>query len=303
MFGPEPNMFGGYKESPEAWKTAPEELTRDRLRRIGEGIGKVVYASEHWVVKRERSPAEVVALIIIWRGLKRWSNRLPFGLGRRWLTKKSAVIGLISAVLRTAMIIVPRSIWFTRQVGSMWTIYRARNRRGERLAERVLAGTGLIPRRILFPPVTVLVSGFPGWLTVREATERVDTTLDKLLQNFAKQGDFEAVEQWLHRSLETRNNGWRYGLFSTDAHLKNFGVIDGRIVLLDAGGLTDRWQDIEERLDVDERIEEPHKALGLEDVFESHPEIAARFDERWRALVNRDRVALHFASSGAADES
>jgi len=273
---------------------APEELTSDRLKRIGEGIGKVVYASEHWVVKRERSATEVVSLIIIWRTLRRWAHRLPFGLGKRWLTRGSATVRVISAVIRMAMIIVPRSIWFSRRVADMWSTYRARNRRGERLARKLLAGTGLIPGRICFPPTTVLVGGFPGWLTVYEATEKVDTTLDRLLNDFARQGDFRAVEHWLDRYLETRQNGWRHGLFSVDAHLKNFGVIGDRIVLLDAGGLTNRWNDIEEKLERDEQILEPHKALGLEEVFESQPTLARRFDDRWRELVNRDRVGVHF---------
>lgn len=276
---------------------APEELTRDRLRRIGEGIGKVVYASEHWVVKRERSPSEIVALIIIWRNLRRWAHRLPFGLGKRWLTRESVTVRLISAFIRTAMLVVPRSVWFSRRVADLWSTYRARNRRGERLARKLLAGTGLIPGRICFPPTTVLVGGFPGWLTVHEATEKVDTTLDRLLHDFARRGDFQAVESWLDRYLETRQNGWRHGLFSVDAHLKNFGVIGDRIVLLDAGGLTDRWRDIEEKLEKDEQILEPHKALGLEEVFESQPALARRFDERWRELVNRDRVARHFEAA------
>lgn len=273
---------------------APEELTRDRLKRIGEGIGKVVYSSEHWVVKRERSPTEVVALIIIWRTLRRWAHRLPFGLGKRWLTRESVTVRLVSAGIRAAMIVVPRSVWFSRRVANMWSTYRARNRRGERLARKLLAGTGLIPSRICFPPTTVLVGGFPGWLTIHEATEKVDMTLDRLLRDFARQDDFAAVEFWLDRYLETRQNGWRHGLFSVDAHLKNFGVIGDRIVLLDAGGLTDRWRDIEEKLEKDEQVHEPHKALGLEEVFESQPELARRFDERWREMVNRDRVALHF---------
>lgn len=273
---------------------APEELTRDRLKRIGEGIGKVVYASEHWVVKRERSPTEVVALILIWRTLRRWASRLPFGLGKRWLTRESVTVRMISGCVRTAMIVVPRSVWFSRWVADMWSTYRARNRRGERLARKLLAGTGLIPSRICFPPTTVLVGGMPGWLTVHEATEKVDITLDRLLRDFARQDDFKAVEYWLDRYLETRQKGWRHGLFSVDAHLKNFGVIGDRIVLLDAGGLTDRWRDVEEKLEKDEQIVEPHKALGLEEVFESQPELAHRFDERWRELVNRNRVAPHF---------
>ena len=64
---------------PRAVPHAPEELTRDRLTRLGEGIGKVVYASEHWVVKRERTPGEVVALILIWKILRQWAHMLPFG--------------------------------------------------------------------------------------------------------------------------------------------------------------------------------------------------------------------------------
>src|SRR6185436_6359282 len=42
----------------------PEELIGTFLRRLGEGVGKVVYASPHWVVKRERSPSEVVAIVV-----------------------------------------------------------------------------------------------------------------------------------------------------------------------------------------------------------------------------------------------
>ena len=61
---------------PRAIAHAPEELTRDRLKRLGEGIGKVVYASEHWVVRRERSPREVVALIILWKVLRKRAHKL-----------------------------------------------------------------------------------------------------------------------------------------------------------------------------------------------------------------------------------
>ncbi len=273
---------------------APEELTRGRLKRIGQGIGKVVYASEHWVVKRYRSPTEMVSLIILWRMLRRWARHLPFGIGDRLLRRESAVVGAVSKIIQTVMIVIPRSVWFTRRVAASWTLYRARNRRGERLAREVLSGTGLMPRKICFPAITVLVTGLPGWLTVYEATERVDTTLDQLIRDLAGQGDFESVGRWLDRYLETRQNGWKRGLFSVDAHLKNFGVIGDRIVLLDSGGLTDRWEDIAPRLEKDEQVSEPHKSLGLEDVFESNPALAARFDERWRALVNRGTVSAHF---------
>src|SRR3954452_2937180 len=68
---------------------APEELTHDRLQRLGEGIGKVVYGSKHWVVKRERPPGEVVALIILWKLLRRWAHALPFRWGDHLMKKPS----------------------------------------------------------------------------------------------------------------------------------------------------------------------------------------------------------------------
>ncbi len=120
-----------------------------------------------------------------------------------------------------------------------------------------------------FPPATVLTGGWPGWLTVREAmTERVeDNSRPPWLEQLAAAGDFEAVELWLYRFLETRQSGWQLGVFSIDAHLKNFGVIGDRVVLLDTGGVTNRWQDIAERLSKDEQVQEPHVQLGLAEML------------------------------------
>ena len=81
---------------PRVLPHAPEELTRGRLRRIGEGIGKVVYASEQWVVKRERSPFEIVALIVLWR----------FGLLRAF--------GLIAADIGLLLLAFGILSWFIR---------------------------------------------------------------------------------------------------------------------------------------------------------------------------------------------
>jgi hypothetical protein len=83
-------------------------------------------------------------------------------------------------------------------------------------------------------------------------------------------------------------------LFSVDAHLKNFGVIGERIVLIDSGGLTNRWQDISAKLSQEEQIEEPHVQLGLERVLGDQPELVARFNRRWREVVNRDSVIGHW---------
>ena len=56
---------------------APKELTRGRLERLGEGIGKVVYASPQWVVQRERQSSEIRALIYMWKAEGKLQRFLP----------------------------------------------------------------------------------------------------------------------------------------------------------------------------------------------------------------------------------
>lgn len=269
---------------------APEELTRARLRRIGEGIGKVVYASDHWVVKRERSPSEVVALIVVWRLIRKVERFLPRRLTRRLLERPSRQIRLLRVMVQAAMPFVPKTLWFTKHIRQIWKQYQTRSARGERLAREQLSGTSLIPREVEFPPIQVQVGGWPGWLTVASATERVEATLHQRLRELARANRFDEVEDWLNRFLTLRQSGWRRGLFSVDAHLKNFGVIGDRLVLLDSGGLTDRWRDIEERLELEEVIAQPHIQLGLGPVLGARPDIADRFDARWKAVVNRDTI-------------
>ncbi len=65
-------------------------------------------------------------------------------------------------------------------------------------------------------------------------------------------------------------------------------------MLLDPGGLTNRWEDITERLAFENSVERPHTRLGLARVLASRPDIAARFDARWKATVNLDEVRRHF---------
>jgi hypothetical protein len=281
---------------------APEELTGSRLHRLGEGIGKVVYASEHWVVKRERSPTEVVALILLWKMLRRWANRIPFGWGDRLLSRPSRLIRYLRVITQAGMAVIPKSIWYSKHVSKVLRTYVSRDRRGEKLARTHLTGSSLVPEIITFPPETVLVGGWPGWLTIREATERVEATLDKKIAALAEEGDFAGVELWLNRFLDTRLAGWQRGLFSVDAHLKNFGVVGERVVLLDTGGLTDRWTDIAERLSKDEQVAEPHAQLGLADVLADRPDVALRFNERWKSVVNRDAVGDILGAECTPDE-
>ncbi|MDQ1473867.1 MAG: hypothetical protein QOJ99_5347 [Bryobacterales bacterium] len=281
---------------------APEELTDGRLHRLGEGIGKVVYASEHWVVKRERSPTEVVALILLWKMLRRWAHKIPFGWGDRLMRRPSRLIRFLRIATQAGMAVIPKSIWYSKHVSQVLRTYVSRDRRGEKLARTHLTGSTLVPEIITFPPETVLVGGWPGWLTIREATERVEATLDKKIEALATEGDFAGVELWLNRFLDTRLAGWQRGLFSVDAHLKNFGVVGQRVVLLDTGGLTDRWTDIAERLSKDEQVAEPHAQLGLAGVLAEQPHVASRFNERWKSMVNRDAVGDILGAECTPDE-
>ena len=266
--------------APRVLLHAPPELTAGRLKRLGEGIGKVVYASEHWVIKRPRTPSEIVALILLWKILPR-----PL------LTRPSRPLRLLRVCLQAVMRIVPASVWLSAHVKEVWRIYSTRDRRGERLARQHLEGTPLVPEVITFPPTEVHVGGFLGCLTVTEATARVENTLH---DHLSKLRDPEEIHRWLNRFLDLRQSGWQRGLFSLDAHLKNFGVAGDRIVLLDSGGLTDQWDEVHERLVFEEVVTQPHVQLGLGPVLAAHPRIANDFDQRWKEIVNRESVLRHW---------
>ena len=273
---------------------APAELTSGRLRRLGEGVGKVVYCSEHWVVKRQRRASDIIALIVIWKLLRRLARILPAHMGEPLLQRPSKWIRLLRVMMQPVVVAIPRSVWLTTHIGQLWRVYHSRDARGERLARTYLAGTSLVPEHVTFPPVRVKVGGWPGWLTVSEATERVECTLYQRLKDLAASGRFDQLEAWLDRFLEFRQTGWQRGLFSVDAHLKNFGVTGDRVVLLDAGGLTDHWPEIERRLSVQEDAGEPHSQLGMGPLLLDRPDIAARFDARWKEIVSRDGVLRHW---------
>jgi len=264
----------------------PEELTEGSLRRLGEGIGKVVYASEHWVVSRERTPLEMVALILLWRVLRKLEVLLPGAWGRRLRDRPSRQIHFLRVMMQGAIVIFPRALWFSTHIRSVLRLYHRRSVRGEKLAQAHLAGSDMLPERIAFPPARVKIGGWPGYLVVSEAAERVETTLYQKMAHLAAEDRFDELEGWLDRLLERRQEGWRLGLFSLDAHLKNYGAIGERIVLLDTGGLTNRWNEVEQRLEAEESMAPPHERLGLGTLLADHSEIAQRFDERWKSAIN-----------------
>jgi hypothetical protein len=278
---------------------APAELTARPLQRLGEGIGKVVYASDHWVVKRERSPLAMVSLIVIWRWLQRIEPYVPKSWWKRTTERPSRRIRFLRVLTQAALAVIPQSLWYKAPVRQLWRSYVSRDRRGEGLARRELIGTDLVPERVCFPPTRVRVDGWPRWLTVDEAAERVDCTLYERLDQLARSGEPGLVEYWLNRFLELRQRGWSLGLFSVDPHAKNFGIIGERIVLLDTGGLTNRWSDVERRLDLEDVVAQPHVQLGLAPVLGLYPDLAARFDARWRSIVNRVQIRRRWDAAEA----
>jgi len=118
-------------------REAPEELTRGSLFRLGEGIGKVAYASEHWVVSRERHPSEIIGLILTWKLLRKLDRLVPGEIGRRMLAKPGRQIRALSLIFRAFVLSVPRGIWFTRHARHMWRQYRWHETRGRKLADAV----------------------------------------------------------------------------------------------------------------------------------------------------------------------
>jgi hypothetical protein len=126
---------------PQVLAHAPRELTTGKLKRLGEGIGKVVYASEHWVVKRERSPMEVVALILVWKAVRKVEGWLPGKLGKRLLDRPSRQIRFLRMLTQGTMLIIPKSVWLSAHVKDVWKLYRHRDRTGA-ARDQLSAGEG-----------------------------------------------------------------------------------------------------------------------------------------------------------------
>lgn len=275
---------------------APDDLTRGRLVRLGEGINKVVYASERWVVKRQRRPSEIIALICVWKFLRRLDRFLPGGAARRLLERPGRRIRFLRVMFQALVLPIPKALWLATHIGSLWRWHSSREVQGQILADAFLAGTPLIPGRVLFPPTRVKAGGWPGWLVVSEAVERVEMTLQDRINDLARARRFDEIEVWLERFLELRKAGWKRGVLSLDPHLKNYGVIADRVVLLDAGGLTNDWAEIEERLAAEDDFASPHVRLGLEMTLRDRPDLAERFDALWRAEMNAESVRDHWPS-------
>jgi hypothetical protein len=211
-------------------------------------------------------------------------------MAARLLEKPSRLIRFLRVMFQVVVLPIPRAVWLATHVGSLWRWHSSREVQGQILADAYLTGTPLVPCRVLFPPTRVKVGSWPGWLVVSEAMERVAATLQDRINDLARARRFDEIEVWLERFIEFRQAGWRRGVITLDPHLKNYGVVGDRIVLLDAGGLTNNWREIEKQLGAEYDFSSPHARFGLEMTLRDRPEIAQRFNERWRAAVDPNAV-------------
>ena len=148
---------------------------------------------------------------------------MPGGLGRRLLERPGKQIRFLRLIFVPLVLPIPRGVWLATHIGSLWRWHSSREIQGQILADAYLAGTPLMPGRVAFPPTRVKVGGWPGWLVVSEATERVETTLQDRINDLARARRFDDIEVWLDRFLDLRRSGWKRGVFSADPHLKNYG--------------------------------------------------------------------------------
>jgi hypothetical protein len=117
------------------------------------------------------------------------------------------------------------------------------------------------------------------------AEERAECSLIQKLETLATLGQFDEIEIWLNRFIEFRRRAWSEGVFSADPHLKNYGVIGKRIVLLDFGGLTMDLKVVEDHLQETNGHRRPDQRLRLEKILEKRPDIAGRFNANWDNLM------------------
>ncbi len=182
---------------------APEELTAGRLKRIGEGVGKVVYATQHWVVKRDRGASEIIALILIWRMLKRLERFLPRRLAARWASHPSTALRVLRMAVQTVVSLVPKTFWFSTHWGRIWQKFVHRDVRGEYLAVKHLSGTSLVPETVTFPHAG---AGWRlAWMAGGDRGHRArGGNLYDRLRKLAAESRWNEVERWLERLLELR---------------------------------------------------------------------------------------------------
>jgi hypothetical protein len=269
---------------------APEELTGGKLRRLGEGIGTVVYASDHWVVRRERSAADILALIVIWKALRGVARLLPGRLGARFLERPSRWIRLLRVTVRPLVVGFPHPVADDARRADV-ALYLSRDARGGVWPNSAWPARRCCPSASRFRPcawgrrLARMADGERGHRTGGGDTGPA----------LAPPGDENRLRNWSAGSSACwiAPGGLAPRPVFDRRAPQELGVVGDRVVLLDSGGLTDRWAEIETRLAPSDSAA-PHVMLGLETVLRARPDIAARFDERWNQVVSREGVLRHW---------
>ena len=127
----------------------------------------MVYASENWVIHRDRSPLEMVALIVLWKCLRKLEALLPGSWGIRLRDRPARQIRFLRVLVQGAILLVPQALWYSAHIREMLRLYHRRSVRGDRLAQDRLTGSDLVPDRIEFPPARVRIGGCPDGLWYR----------------------------------------------------------------------------------------------------------------------------------------
>jgi hypothetical protein len=106
--------------TPRLLPHAPEELTSQRLIRLGEGVAKVVHASPHWVVKRHLSLTGIVALMVVWKAILRVARLLPHPWRAGFVHRSSQNIRLFGTQIQPNIAGIPPSFCCTTHTGEAW---------------------------------------------------------------------------------------------------------------------------------------------------------------------------------------
>jgi hypothetical protein len=228
------------------------ELTATPLERVDGGTYRVVFGSRGWVVKRSRSFRNSVAIAVaahLAEKLRRVTDRrlraLGWGTpglaldpmsreGRSRAMLRLAVVGII----RAGLTVVPAPLWKATPTAREVRDARLSSALSAELAAR-LDGTGLTPPRIDVQATRVRARGRRSF-SVTTAFRRVNHTILADLRAHAKHRRDAEIDALLDGFLECQVELWRRGVFSMDIlPFVNYGVLDGRVVLLDSGSLTD----------------------------------------------------------------
>lgn len=248
------HRFGFFRRSHRRAENAhvPAVLTAQRLPRVGAGMRKVVYGTDALAVTRNRSFNESLALMLIRRFMRllgrvasptsRFGLPPAIWLGARYrdgLMRPATIVQrALIPVVRVVLSVLPA--FLVRRMATVQDIrrYRRRDIHGRWVVAQRLAGTGLVLERTAIPPTWISIEGWPWRFRATSYAPRVDRTVAQQLNDVASTRNPKELHDWFEQLLAFHEALWQRGIY-TPFKLSNFGIWQGRIVLLDYGELWD----------------------------------------------------------------